>query len=87
MYWLKACPRCRGDLVQVPELDDYRVSCLQCGQALTRDQEKVLPRTAPPPPSIEDQSSDFWARALAPRGRRSAREPRAVNSTSLGGRG
>jgi len=69
MYWLKACPRCRGDLIQTVELDDYRVSCLQCGLALTREQERALPRKSPPPPAVEDQSARFWARALAPRGR------------------
>jgi hypothetical protein len=70
MYWLKSCPRCSGDLVQTTELEDYRVSCLQCGLTLTREQETTLPRTAPAPRSMEDVSSQFWTRALAPRHRR-----------------
>lgn len=44
MFWLKACPRCRGDLHEVRELDGRYVSCLQCGQTLTERQEKALPR-------------------------------------------
>ena len=66
MYWLKACPRCGGDLVQATDLEDYSVSCLQCGLALTREQERHLPRQAPPPPSLEELSQQFWLRALAP---------------------
>jgi ribosomal protein S27AE len=83
MYWLKACPRCRGDLVQVAELDDYRVSCLQCGLALTREQEKALPRHSPPPPSVEDTSALFWKRALAPRAQKPARATTPARHSSL----
>ncbi len=52
MMWLKGCPRCRGDLFEeiavAPELyGTHMVSCLQCGYALTADQERQLPRTRP----------------------------------------
>ncbi|MBI3978289.1 MAG: hypothetical protein HY331_08900 [Chloroflexi bacterium] len=32
MMWLKACPRCHGDLAkQTDELGETFVGCLQCG--------------------------------------------------------
>jgi len=47
MFWLKACPRCHGDLHEVHEVGDSYISCLQCGRILSEQQEKALPRTAP----------------------------------------
>ncbi len=44
MFWLKACPRCKGDLHEVRDVGDTYVSCLQCGRILTEAQEKSLPR-------------------------------------------
>ena len=44
MFWLKACPRCGGDLHEIKDLGATYVSCLQCGQILTEQQEKALPR-------------------------------------------
>ncbi len=44
MFWLKACPRCHGDLHDIREVGDHYVSCLQCGRILTAEQEKALPR-------------------------------------------
>jgi hypothetical protein len=44
MFWLKACPRCHGDLHDVQEVGDHYVSCLQCGRILTTEQEKTLPQ-------------------------------------------
>lgn len=32
MFWLRACPRCRGDLyLEKNELGDSEVHCLNCG--------------------------------------------------------
>jgi hypothetical protein len=50
MMWLKGCPRCQGDLFEeiaiAPELYGSRsVSCLQCGYALTAEEERGLART------------------------------------------
>ncbi len=45
MYWLKACPRCHGDLQRVRELGETYVSCLQCGRTLTAVQEQALLQT------------------------------------------
>ncbi len=48
MFWLKACPRCHGDLHEVREVGDTYISCLQCGRILTEQQEKALPRLPRP---------------------------------------
>ncbi len=42
MYWLKACPRCHGDLRAVQDLDGIEVSCIQCGKYLTESQKAAL---------------------------------------------
>lgn len=42
MYWLKACPRCRGDLRRVRDTGDTYIACLQCGRTLTVAQERAL---------------------------------------------
>ncbi len=32
MFWLKACPRCSGDLhLEVDEMGDKEIYCVQCG--------------------------------------------------------
>ncbi len=49
MFWLKACPRCRGDLHRINDLGVSYVSCLQCGQILTEQQEQALQRPMPRP--------------------------------------
>jgi hypothetical protein len=48
MFWLKACPRCQGDLHDVQDVGDQYVTCLQCGRILTEEQEKALPRLPAP---------------------------------------
>ena len=42
---LKACPRCRGDLIYDP-CEKQRL-CLQCGHRLSKEQERELSGTAP----------------------------------------
>ena len=42
MYWLKACPRCRGDLHEEKDLYGAYVSCIQCGYLLTSGEEDAL---------------------------------------------
>ena len=44
MFWLKACPKCHGDLHDIRDVGDQYIACLQCGRVLTADQERVLPR-------------------------------------------
>ncbi len=45
MYWLKACPRCGGDLRD--EQDHYGpyVACVQCGYILPTQVEQTLRAT------------------------------------------
>ncbi|MDP2673688.1 MAG: hypothetical protein Q8Q00_02140 [Dehalococcoidia bacterium] len=43
MYWLKACPRCRGDLHEESDFFGAYVACIQCGYVLnTREEEDAL---------------------------------------------
>ncbi len=42
MMWLKACPRCRGDLFMERNVGDSYMVCLQCGHVLNSVQEEVL---------------------------------------------
>ena len=39
MMWLKACPRCRGDLVLDSDYYGNYVSCIQCGASLDKSQQ------------------------------------------------
>ncbi len=48
MYWLKSCPRCHGDLLEVDDIGGRYVSCIQCGKVLTAAQEQALPRANRP---------------------------------------
>ncbi len=49
MLVLKACPRCHGDLHRIDDLGVSYVSCLQCGQILTEQQEQALQHPTPRP--------------------------------------
>ena len=42
MFWLKSCPRCRGDLIQARDHYGCYISCLQCGHHLNEVEEGVL---------------------------------------------
>ena len=42
MYWLKACPRCRGDLHEERDFYGVYVACIQCGYVLDSRQEQAL---------------------------------------------
>jgi len=46
MYWLKACPRCRGDLHEEGDIYGVYVACIQCGYVLRDDEESILRATA-----------------------------------------
>jgi hypothetical protein len=41
-YWLKACPRCHGDLEQEQDQFGPYVSCVQCGYILRAEEESAL---------------------------------------------
>ena len=42
MFWIKKCPRCRGDLISESDIHGAFISCLQCGHLLTAAEEAVL---------------------------------------------
>jgi len=42
MYWLKACPRCRGDLHEEKDFYGAYVACIQCGYLLNAQAEEAL---------------------------------------------
>ena len=42
MYWLKACPRCRGDLREEKDFYGAYVACIQCGYVLNAQDEEAL---------------------------------------------
>jgi hypothetical protein len=42
MYWLKACPRCAGDLREEKDIYGPYVGCIQCGHVLTDEDEWIL---------------------------------------------
>ena len=42
MIWMKACPRCDGDLVAERDIHGSYISCLACGYYLTEVEEVVL---------------------------------------------
>lgn len=48
MMWLKACPRCRGDLFLDGDAYGQFVSCIQCGHMLDKAQENTLMRATAP---------------------------------------
>ncbi len=42
MFWLKACPRCHGDLYNNTDEYGSYVACLQCSHYLTEAEEALL---------------------------------------------
>lgn len=42
MFWIKACPKCVGDLYEGWDIYGGFVSCLNCGHCLTLEEEAVL---------------------------------------------
>ena len=52
MFWLKSCPRCRGDLFQGRDHYGWYVSCMQCGHHLN-EVEGVMLRYVYEGPTME----------------------------------
>ena len=42
MYWLKGCPRCRGDLHEETDFYGAYVACIQCGYVVNSREEEAL---------------------------------------------
>ena len=47
MFWIKACPRCKGDLYEGTDIYGTYVCCLQCARCLTVVEEDQLKLHAP----------------------------------------
>lgn len=41
-YWLRECPRCRGDLREEQDQFGPYISCVQCGYILNGEQEAFI---------------------------------------------
>ncbi|MBI2907558.1 MAG: hypothetical protein HYX92_07895 [Chloroflexi bacterium] len=41
-WWLKACPKCSGDLYEENAWGETNIACLLCGRTLTRAEEQKL---------------------------------------------
>ena len=41
MFWLKGCPRCKGDLYEDKDKYGHYVSCLQCGYHRNKIQDSA----------------------------------------------
>jgi len=41
-FWLKACPRCLGDLEEDEDRFGLYISCVQCGHILRAEEEAAL---------------------------------------------
>lgn len=57
-WWLKACPRCGGDLYEEEAWGERSIRCLLCGHALTRQEEERL--------GIFAKEEDIWALETEP---------------------
>ena len=55
MFWLKACPRCQGDLLGQSDSYGSYIACLQCGYQLQPEEESQL--GSGPGPASEKQAA------------------------------
>ena len=46
MFWLKACPRCHGDLYRRSDIYGPYIACLQCAHYLSEAEFAMLQRTS-----------------------------------------
>ena len=44
MMWLKACPRCHGDLYLDSDYYGHFLGCIQCGHTLDKSQQGLFMR-------------------------------------------
>ncbi len=72
MIWLKACPRCGGDLFEERDWYSRTVKCFQCGRVLTAAQERQLRMTAVASRVVEDETGSPALSAHRPRKRKKA---------------
>ena len=48
MFWLKACPKCRGDLYKRGDIYGEYIACMHCGRYLTAEEQASLEGVAQP---------------------------------------
>lgn len=68
MLYLKACPRCRGDVHYAVDIDGPFLQCLQCGFAVTSADRGIVAKAKardPAGPACGQTNLDVWARAIA----------------------
>jgi hypothetical protein len=51
-YWLKTCPRCRGDLREESDVYGKYIGCVQCGYILRAEEEELLLATGGLEPAL-----------------------------------
>ena len=64
MFWLKACPKCQGDLFRHSDIYGTYLACLQCARHLTEAELATLQRTSvsiSPQPADTDQFAKLAA--------------------------
>jgi len=67
-WWLKACPKCGGDLHEDFEYFGVSITCFQCGRVLRSDEEMALRSRGRP-----SAAGGLAARPARPAGRRVVR--------------
>jgi hypothetical protein len=68
MYWLKVCPRCRGDLYEKEDRYGWYIACLQCSYQLTSDEEEVAWHLVPAAIILASPDSKALTRLVHPGG-------------------
>lgn len=56
MIWIKSCPKCRGDLVEIDDIYGKYVSCLQCGREMVAVKPDTSAWKIEAQDSLEDQA-------------------------------
>lgn len=66
MLYLKACPRCRGDVQFVNDVYGPFLGCLQCGFRITSGSREVMAAMTPGRPPSPAGAGERSARKRAP---------------------
>ena len=54
MFWIKACPKCRGDLYEAADIYGKYIACLQCARYLTEDEQALVETLQTPEDRMRD---------------------------------
>jgi len=66
-YWLKACPKCSGDLREESNTFGSYIACMQCGYALTYAQEAAILATGVMEPQVREEEPQHAGKTAAHR--------------------